>query len=272
MESMMAMLIDRPYVVAFLVTFLVISGAERGLSRTLFWLVSGTFIGWLAEFSSISNGFPFGFYTYYHEHFPRELWIGGIPFFASLSFSFLTYFGFSLASTFLSPLRRQGSELERVEDLQVTTSVGVLLLAAVLTTWMDLVTDPVSHLGKYWFLGDLYLYHTEGLHFHVPITNYLGWLFTSVCIVFVNQRFDAWLSPREDGAPLGFKLPFKPLWTVGTCVGNFLFMLGITVYLMGSPDVPDSVPLVQMLISGIVLSSLFTLFSVVMIRRAMQRG
>ena len=272
MESTLAMFSDRPYVIAFMASFLLISGAERGWRRTVCWLVSGTFIGWLVEFSSIRNGFPFGFYTYHHENFPRELWIGGIPFFASLSFSFLTYFGFSVATTFLSPLRRQGFGLERIDDLRVATSVRVLLLAAAITTWLDTVIDPISHLGKYWFLGDLYVYHADGIHFHVPLSNYGGWLFASVCIVFVNQRFDAWLSPREDGAPLGFKLPFKPLWTVGTCVGNFLFMLGITVYLMGSPDVPDSVPLVQMLISGIVLSSLFTLFSVVMIRRAMQRG
>jgi uncharacterized membrane protein len=30
-------------------------------------------------------------------------------------------------------------------------------------------------------------------HFHVPLSNYAGWLFTSSCILVVNQRFDAWL-------------------------------------------------------------------------------
>ena len=232
--------------------------------------MSGTVIGWLAEFSSIRNGFPFGFYTYHHEHFPRELWIGGIPLFASLSFSTLTYLGYSVATTFLSPLRRQGFDLERIDDPRVTTSVRVLLLAALITTWMDLVTDPVSHLGKYWFLGDLYLYHVDGLHFHVPLTNYLGWLFASVCIVFVNQRFDVWLSAREGEPARGFKLPLKPLWAVGTVVGNFLFMLGITVMLMRSDLVPDSVPLERLLASGLILSSLFVLFSVLMIRRGLR--
>ncbi|MBW2294912.1 MAG: hypothetical protein JRG94_21755 [Deltaproteobacteria bacterium] len=44
-EVVIAMLVDRPYVLVFLAAFLVVSGAERGWKRTLFWLVSGTFLG-----------------------------------------------------------------------------------------------------------------------------------------------------------------------------------------------------------------------------------
>ena len=115
MEAAIAMVTDRPYVLAFLAAFLVVSGAERGWKRTLFWGVSGTFLGWLAEYSSIRNGFPFGDYSYHDELFPRELWLGGIPFFASISFAFLTYFGYSVACTFRSPLRWTGSDLQRID-------------------------------------------------------------------------------------------------------------------------------------------------------------
>ena len=45
MDELIAMLTERPYVVAFLVSFIVIAWAERGWQRMLFWLVSGTFLG-----------------------------------------------------------------------------------------------------------------------------------------------------------------------------------------------------------------------------------
>lgn len=270
-EVVIAMVADRPYVLVFLAFFLVVSGAERGWKRTLFWGVSGTFLGWLAEYSSIRNGFPFGGYTYHNESFPRELWLGGVPFFASISFAFLTYFGYSAACTFLSPLRWTRSDLQRVEDPAIANSWHALLLAAGVTTWLDLVTDPVAHLGEYWFLGDLYRYHVDGLHLHIPLSNYLGWLFTSVCIVFVNQRFDVWLRSRE-GAPKGSWLPFRPLWAVGNCVGNFVFMIGISLSLFAVAEIPKDAHLGAVLTSGLLISGAFVVFSGWRLRIGVLRG
>ena len=271
MQELIAMLTERPYVVAFLVAFLVISWAEHGWQRTLFWLASGTFLGWLMEFTSIRTGFPFGSYTYHQENFPDELWIGGVPFFASMSFAFLTYFGYSVACTFLSPLVRRGADIQREADPRLEGSLKVLLLAGLLTTWVDTVIDPVAHLGQYWFLGDLYAYEANGLHLDVPLSNYAGWLFTSLCIVFVNQRFGAWLRSREATPARGFHLPLKPLWAVGSVLGNFAFMLGVTVYLMASDRVPSSVPTGQVLASVAVLSGLFVLLAAAMIGRGLAR-
>jgi putative membrane protein len=271
-EALTAMLVDRPYVVAFLATFLVIAWAERGWQRTLFWLASGTFLGWLMEFSSTRTGFPFGSYTYREENFLGELWLGGVPVFASLSFAFLTYFGYSLACTFLSPLRRRGADIRRVADPRVDGSIRVLLLAALLTTWVDTVIDPVAHLGRYWFLGDLYVYESEGFHFNVPLSNYAGWLFTSLCIVLVNQRFDGRLRANEASPPRGFYLPGKPLWALGTILGNFCFMLGVTTYLLASDEVPSTEPVGQLLASGVVLSGLFAVIAVLLIQRGLARG
>jgi putative membrane protein len=269
-DALEAMFTDRPYVLAFFASFLVVASAERGWKRTLFWLASGTFLGWLAEFSSIRNGFPFGFYTYHHQNFPAELWLGGVPFFASISFAFLTYFGYSIATTFLSPLRRVGSDIRREDDPRVANSVRVLALAALVTTWLDTVTDPVTHLGRYWFLGDLYVYHVEGVHFHVPLSNYAGWIVSSLAIVFANQRFDAWLSRREAHAPRGFHLPFKPFWALGSAVGNLAFINGIAVMLLVTDAVPDGVPIGQVLASGLFISILFIAFSAARIRSGLQ--
>jgi len=260
------MLAERPYVVAFLATFLVISWAERGWQRTLFWLASGTFFGWLMEFSSVRNGFPFGSYTYHEDNFPDELFIGGVPLFASLSFAFLTYFGYSIACTLLSPLERRRGDVRRVADQRIDSSLQVLLLAVLLTTWADTVIDPVAHLGEYWFLGDLYTYKTAGQHFEVPLSNYGGWLLTSLCIVLVNQRFDDLLRAVP---ARGFSLPAKPLWAVGAVLGNFGFILGVTVYLMSSDGVPASEDVGAILASGLALSGLFALFAALMIARGL---
>ena len=269
MQELTVMLTERPYVVAFLAAFLVISWAEHGWQRTLFWLASGTFLGWLMEFSSIRTGFPFGSYTYHRENFPDEFWIGGVPFFASMSFAFLTYFGYSVACTFLSPLARRDADIQREANPRLEGTLKVLLLAALITTWVDTVIDPVAHLGQYWFLGDLYAYQENGLHLDVPLSNYAGWVFTSLCIVFVNQRFSAWLRSREAAPARGFHLPLKPLWAVGSVLGNFAFMLGVSLYLVTSDRVPSTVPIGQVLASGAVLSSLFVLFAAVMIGRAL---
>lgn len=272
MDALIAMLVDRPYVVAFLATFLVISGAERGRLRTIFWLATGTFLGWLMEFSSIRNGFPFGHYAYHEDNFPHELWLGGVPFFASLSFAFLTYFGYSIACTLLSPLTRRGYDLQRVADPRIDGSLAVLLLAALITTWGDAVTDPVAHLGKYWFLGDLYAYRNNGFHFDVPLSNYAGWLFTSVCIVLANQGFDAILRVRRAAPARGFYLPCKPLWAIGSFAGNCAFIVGVTVYLLQAESVPSTEPVGRMLVSGVALSAAFAILAAVMLRRGLSRG
>ena len=271
MDELLALLTERPYVVAFLVTFLVIANAERGWRRAFFWLASGTFLGWLMEFSSIRNGFPFGDYAYNEANFPDELFIGGVPLFASLSFAFLSYFGYSIACTFLSPLERRGIDIQRRAGPRIDSSFRVLFLAAVITTWSDTIVDPVAHLGQYWFLGDLYAYHGEGFHFDVPLSNYAGWLFTSACIVAANQLFDAWLRAREAAPAQGFPLPSKPLWAIGTFFGNCAFMIGVTLYLLGNAGVPSSEPIGRLLASGLALSGAFALFAAFMLRRGLAR-
>jgi putative membrane protein len=222
------------------------------------------------EFSSTHNGFPFGDYAYNDEMFPDEIWLGGVPLFASLSFAFLTYFAHSAACTFLGTLERSGGDLQRRPALDLERSLRVLALAAVITTWMDTVMDPVTHLGEHWFLGDLYAYQGDGQHFDVPLSNYGGWLLTAGIIVFINQRLDGLLSDLGAGVA-GFHLPFKPLWAIGTIFGNFAFMIAITVYLLVSDAVPASEPVTQILFSGLALSGAFVVFTFIMLRRALTR-
>jgi putative membrane protein len=265
-------LLNHPPVVANLLTFLLLSAAERGLLRTAVWLVSGTLIGWSMEYSSTHNGFPFGMYVYHQESYPQDIWVGTVPLFASLSFAALTYFGYSAARTLLSALRRDGWTLQRIEPPDLATSWRVLLLATLLITWMDLVMDPVTHLGRYWFLGDLYHYDPPGMHFDVPLTNYAGWVWTSFLIVLVNQLADRRLAASGYPETPRFDLPLRPLWSIGSQAGTYLMMLIVSLYLMTSERVPEHTPLAGILVSGAVLSAIYGVFVVSMLRRGFERG
>jgi putative membrane protein len=250
------------------VTFALLATAERGLARAGVWLLTGTFIGWLMEFSSTHNGFPFGGYSYHAANYPDDVWLGSVPLFASLSFAALTYFGYSAAMTLLSPLRREGARVRRVDVPGLWASWRALLLATLLITWMDLVMDPVTHLGRYWFLGDLYHYDPGGAHFGVPLSNYAGWLLTSFTIVLVNQMADGGLTRAGVPPSPAFELPFGPLWSIGCQAGTYIMMLAVTVYLMMGAEVPAATPLGGILVSGIVVSAIYGVFVAVMLRRA----
>jgi uncharacterized membrane protein len=268
MDYAVSMLVNRPYVVSLVVTFLVVAAAERGWLRMCLWLVVGTFLGWLSEFVSVRTGFPYSWYEYYPANFADELWIGGIPLFASLSFAALSYFGHSFAYTLMSPLHKGPGGIERTENMQLLLSVKVALWAALITTWTDFVVDPVAHLGEYWFLGKIYFWVTTSAawHFDIPLWNYLGWLFTIFTIVYVNQRIDGFLIKRGIPHKSAFNLPSKCLWSVGYFVGNYLFILAVNIYLYYNPAVPAEKQIGLVLANTAVFVAAFVIFTVVFIR------
>jgi putative membrane protein len=272
MEPLLNTVANRPYVMAVVIVFWILAPIEIGGRRALVWFVSGTLLGWLSEFASTRTGFPFGHYAYHAHLFPDEVWVGGVPPFASVSFASLTYFGYSGATTLLAPLRRVGSDVVAVVTPSLRRSSGVLLLATVIPTWLDTIVDPVTHLGRYWMLGDIYHYEAPGRHFDVPLSNYLGWLFTCFVIVAANQRADHWLAPRDEPAPARSRLPFQPFWSLGTIVGNMIFMLVVTIQLMRAPAVPPETPLAALLVSGTALTAAFAFFCAVMIRHGFSRA
>lgn len=267
----MAFISRHPPVAANLAAFLLLAVAEVGALRAVIWLLTATSLCWLMEISSTHTGFPFGFYTYHRASYPDDVWLGTVPLFASLGFGSLMYFGYSAALTLLSPLRLEGWTVRRHHVPGLATSWRALLLAAISITWMDLVMDPVTHLGRYWFLGDLYHYEPGGLHFGVPLSNYAGWLLTSLVVVGTNQQIDRWLEAIGRRAEPAFDLPFRPLWAIGCQAGTYVMMLAVTVSLIGAPSVPPEVPLGGILVNGLVLTGLHAVFVGVMLRRAFAR-
>ena len=87
----------RPYVFVFLAAFLFISIVNYGLRTTLLFAVVTYGVSLACEWSSIHNGFPFGLYHYFDTTRGREIWIAGVPFMDSLSFTFLGFASYTVA-------------------------------------------------------------------------------------------------------------------------------------------------------------------------------
>jgi putative membrane protein len=179
----------RPYVFGFLALHLAGASGLLGWRRSLGFTGITWAVALAAEHSSIRTGIPFGRYYYLPQTADRELWIGGVPFFDSLSFSFLMVASYGLAWLLLS--RRQG------EGPEAMAPVGWprpgrgwhLGLAAALMVLIDVVIDPVALRGDRWFLGQIYGYPQPGAYFGVPLANFLGW---GVVGLVATALYHAW--------------------------------------------------------------------------------
>ena len=98
----------RPYVFGFLLLHLLGASAFLGWRRTAVFTLVTWGVALVAEHSSIRTGIPFGWYYYVPRTADRELWIAGVPFFDSLSFSFLLVASYGLA-WFLQAGRSKGN-------------------------------------------------------------------------------------------------------------------------------------------------------------------
>lgn len=213
--------------------FLLLSWLEQGWHRTLLWVASSYAIALAAEWGSINHGIPFGRYVYHYPQLARDLVVMGVPFFDTISFSFLSYVSFSFAQFFLSPLWIRGFDVQRVSGPDVRQSRAVLWLGAFLMMTVDLVVDPIANLGRYWFLGDIYHYPDPGVHFGVTFANYCGWFAVAAATIAVNQIIDRRLGRREMAAGKVIRLarlPAKGLFAPCFWTGILLFQLGVTYW------------------------------------------
>jgi uncharacterized membrane protein len=173
-------LLLRPYVFAFLLLHLLGASALLGWRRTAGFTVISWGVAFAAEHSSIRTGIPFGWYYYIPRTANRELWIAGVPFFDSLSFTFLLVASYGLAWYLLAsghPPKPQDFAIE-AKGLRAVPRPGRmrhLMLATLLFVLIDVIIDPVALRGDRWFLGQIYRYPEPGAYFGVPLANFLGW-------------------------------------------------------------------------------------------------
>ncbi len=181
----------RPYVFAFFGAYLLVCVPHIGWRRTFIFTLLGGTISFGSKWLSVHTGFPYGWCSYLLTTSQEELWIAGVPFFDALSPVFLAYSSYATALFILSPLKASRWNLATLETRRLRRSLSVLLLAACLQTMLAVALDPVTLQGEHWFLGQIYAFREVGIHFGVPLSNYGGWLLTSLCLVGTFQVIDA---------------------------------------------------------------------------------
>jgi uncharacterized membrane protein len=221
----------RPYVFAFLAAYLFAASAHLGWRKTILFTFAGYLISFLSEYSSINTGFPYGWYYYIEATKERELWIAGVPFFDSLSYVFLAYCSYATALLVVSPVKAWGRNFITLETRAIRRSLAVLLLGSLFQVFLDIIVDPVALQGRRWFLGQIYGYREAGVHFGVPISNYLGWWGVSVVLVLALQIIDALVGRRREKPEAGiWNPPLRAL--LGPLLYLSVIIFNITVTLL----------------------------------------
>ena len=197
-------LLLRPYVFIFLAAFLLIARQLLGWKRTGLFFVITWATAFLCEFSSTRTGIPFGWYHYTGATIGQELYLGNVPFMDSLSFTFLLFASYCLALSFLLPGRSSHSLPSAIPvlmfDQTVRSSWPVLVLTVVFFSFIDMIIDPVALRGDRWFLGKIYWYPDPGIHFGVPVANYIGWAVVGLIALTAYFICDRWLVRSLEGS------------------------------------------------------------------------
>lgn len=220
----------RPYVFFFFATYLVAAVLHLGWRKTLWFTVAGYLIAFASEYSSINNGFPYGWYYYIETTRGQELWVAGVPFFDSLSYVFLSYCSYATALLVLSPVKGSRRDLVSLETGRLRRSFSALFLGSLFQVFLDIVTDPVALQGHRWFLGRIYGYREVGAHFGIPLTNYLGWWLVSALLIGALQLIDRFIGGK--GRPVGVAAaPFRCLYAPFLYLCVVAFNLSVTLYI-----------------------------------------
>ncbi|MBF6567321.1 MAG: carotenoid biosynthesis protein [Candidatus Binataceae bacterium] len=216
----------RPYVFIFLAAFLFAGIVNYGLEATMVFTGLSYLVSFGCEWLSIHDGFPFGLYHYLATTRGRELWVAGVPFMDSISFTFLAFASYTVAMLVSTPLYRRGVDLRLLDNWRRRGTVRVWLLGALFMVMIDMVADPLSVRGNRWFLGRLFWYDPPGPYFGVPISNYLGWFFVAAVTIAIFQWLDRLLNRggrKPWGALPGF--PSRALLGPGLYVGVVCFTI-----------------------------------------------
>lgn len=207
LEILTTTVLKRPYVVIFLLSYLFIAARLISWRWALLFMGSGYGLAFFSEFLSINYGFPYGWYFYKYENLQGEWLFCGVPVWDSVSYVFMNFAGLCVA---------------RLSLKNNVSKTKLLFLSAFFVLLLDVVIDPVAHLGAQWFLGDIYYYPNPGFYFDVTLANFAGWFVTSLAINGVGIFI------------LGFCKFEKLKWSVfcmGLYYGIFAFGFAIAIYL-----------------------------------------
>ncbi len=182
-------------------------------------LLSLSALGFAVETTGVTTGFPYGPFYYGDSLGPKVANL--VPYLLPLSWVPLVLG--AVAAT--APRRTRESR----KTLLPERSVSWVLSAAVLLALVDGVLDPGAAALGFW------VWPEGGIYYGVPITNYLGWLFSSflaaILLVALGRR--RWGSVPPPPGLLDSALIAAAFWT-GVAVFSglpFPAMLGAALYL-----------------------------------------
>src|SRR5262245_17208207 len=253
-ELLISTIAYRPYVFIFFACYLFLAITHIGRRRAALYTALAYTVAFLCEWSSAvaGTGFPFGLYYYINQTSHRELWIAGVPFMDSLSFTFLSYVSWELATMMLGRLKANWRDVQVTNSGAVRGRRSTAALAAFLMMYLDIIIDPVALRGDRWFLGKIYYYPGGGSYFGITLANFLGWYF--VCFVIVRlfvalERVVFANASRFKDGVLSYR--YKALGPVGLYFGVLGFNLFMTFWIgereLGVVGVIIILPLIVMI-------------------------
>lgn len=248
----------RPYVFAFLAISMVCAQRLLGWRRTGQFLYITWVTAILCELSSTRTGVPFGWYEYTMSTQGQELYLLNVPFMDSLSFTFLLYASYCMALGFLLPAkgerstaRNTGTFITLIFDRSARTSWPVLVLTALFYALIDTVIDPMALRGDRWFLGRIYSYPEAGVHFGVPLTNYVGWAIVGLISLGVYFTLDRRSLDATEVERKGRSATGAVLLGCGLHYGVLAFSLTVTFwigeFLLGTVGILMYIPITVLL-------------------------
>ena len=175
MHEISGTLFHRWYVTVFGLAFLWFAVRQLGWRRTLVYGVVAFGVGALAENGSVHVGFPYTSYSFNPALRGKELWVGDVPLFVPLSYTFMGYFAFAGGRLLASGPWRTRARHWWME----------LALAWMIAVWALWVVDPVSRLGDEFYLGRVFRYRGPGFWFGLPLGSQLGFALTSLVLLAV---------------------------------------------------------------------------------------
>ena len=173
MHVLAGTLFHRWYVTLFGLAFLFFAVRHLGWRKTLTYGVLAFGVGALFENLSVHFGFPYTTYSFNAALRGKELWIGDVPLFVPLSYTFMGYFAFAAGRLLASGPWRTRAPYWWME----------FLLGWMLAVWALWVVDPGSRLGDQFYLGEVFHYRGPGFWFGLPLGSQVGFGLTALILL-----------------------------------------------------------------------------------------
>lgn len=122
-------------------------------------------VSFAAEYLGVHTGKVFGPYFYNPDHAVNGFLWGGVPPLVTLSYISIGYASYLVARIILGfPGKIKGA-----------ATVGIPVLASMLTTMWDMSFDPIAS-----YVHKIYTWYEGGAYFGVPFRNFTGWFLESI--------------------------------------------------------------------------------------------